>query len=125
MVKQEITSALEPVEQKLASHGTTTGELEQSANDHNTQLAKLQAKVDALLVMADSLTKKYEDLETCSRWNNIRLVGPPEDTKGPRPTEFVAQLLQDLLGLTEKPVLDWAHRILRSKPRDGEPTFFK
>lgn len=41
--------------------------------------------------------------------------------EGPRPTDFIAQLLRDLLGLTEKPLLDRAHRTLREKPKEGEP----
>jgi len=48
-------------------------------------------------------------------------VGLPEGTEGPRPTEFTAQLLQDILGLDNKPMLDRAHRTLRAKPKDGEP----
>ena len=48
-------------------------------------------------------------------------MGLPEGTEGPRPTEFTAQLLQDILGLDNKPMLDRAHRTLRAKPKDGEP----
>lgn len=66
----------------------------------------------------DSLSKKCEDLEGRSRWNIVHLLGLPEGSEGPRPTEFTAQLLQDLLGLDDKPVLD---RSLRAEPRNGEP----
>lgn len=34
------------------------------------------------------------------------MIGVPEGLKGPRATDFIAQLLQDLLGLNEKPLLD-------------------
>lgn len=45
----------------------------------------------------------------------------PEGTKGARPTEFVAQLLKDTLGLDEAPLLNRVHRTLRPKPKEGEP----
>ena len=48
------------------------------------------------------------------RRNNIRLLGIPEEVEGPRPMEFMAQLVQELLGLEEKPLLDRAHCTLRS-----------
>ena len=45
-------------------------------------------------------------------------MGLPE---GPQPTESIAKLLMDLLGLDEMPGLDRAHRTLRAKPKEGEP----
>lgn len=74
-----------------------------------------------LTTLVDSLSKKCKDLEGCSRWNNVRLVGLPEGSEGPRPAEFTPQLLQDLHGLDDEPVLDRAHRTLRARPKDGEP----
>ena len=120
-VKREIVAALEPFENRLASYGESIADLELSANAHDTELSDLRANVSKLTATVDSLSKKCEDLESRSRWNNIRLVGLPEGTEGPRPTEFTAQLLQDILGLDDKPMLDRAHRTLRTKPKDGEP----
>ncbi len=48
-------------------------------------------------------------------------MGLPEGLEGPRPTEFVAQLLQELLGLDDRPVLDRAHRALCARPKEGDP----
>lgn len=67
------------------------------------------------------LDNRCKDLESRMRRKSIRLLGVPEGVEGPRPTEFVAQLLQELLGLKEKPLLDRVHCTLRSRPRDGEP----
>ncbi|XP_035508028.1 uncharacterized protein LOC118320994, partial [Morone saxatilis] len=114
-------AALEPFENKLASCGEAIADVERSANANNTELSDLRANVSKLTTTVDSLSKKCEDLESRSRWNNVRLVGLPEGTEGPRPTEFIAQLLEDILGLDDKPVLDRAHRTLRAKPKDGEP----
>lgn len=120
-VKREITAVLEPFESKIVSHSQTIADLEHAVNDHDSQLLDLQANVSTLTTRVESLSKKCEDLEGRSRWNNVRLVGLPEGTEGPRPTEFMAQLLQDLLGLDDKPVLDRAHRTLRIRPKEGEP----
>ena len=75
-----------------------------------------------LSAMVESLGKKCEELEARSRWHNIRLVGLPEGSEGPQPTESIAKLLMDLLGLDEMPGLDRAHRTLRAKPKEGEPS---
>ena len=120
-VKREIVAALGPFENRLASHGELIADLKRSANAHDAELSDLRANVSKLTATVDSLSKKCEDLESRSRWNNIRLVGLPEGTEGPRTTEFTAQLLQDTLGLDNKPMLDRAHRTLRAKPKDGEP----
>lgn len=121
VVKREITGALAPLETKITSFASTISELEEVANDHDERLTSLQASVSQLRGEVDSLTKKYEDLEGRSRLNNIRILGVAEQSEGPRPTEFVAGLLQNLLHLDAKPVLDRAHRTLRPRPRDGAP----
>lgn len=67
------------------------------------------------------LSDKYEDLEGRSRRNNIRIIGVPEGKEGPRPRDFVAQLLTDMLSLEEKTLIDRCHRSLQQRPTDGEP----
>lgn len=120
-IKKEITAACEPLQKKITAQDQTIASLEDTANEHETQLTSLQATVASLTERVSSLTQKCEDLEGRSRLNNIRLVGIPENVEGPRPTEFVAKLLQNLLGMDSEPVLDRAHRTLRPKPKDGEP----
>ncbi|KAI3376704.1 hypothetical protein L3Q82_017143 [Scortum barcoo] len=119
-VKREVSAALEPMKNKLSVQGDTVADLERSANDHTIQLTELQATATLLTTQLDSLTKKCEDPEGRSRWN-VRLLGLPEGSEGPRPTEFMARFLRDLLKLDSEPVLDQAHRSLRTRPRDGEP----
>ncbi|KAJ8400420.1 hypothetical protein AAFF_G00395440 [Aldrovandia affinis] len=96
-------------------------ELERGATDHSTRITELEANVGSLTTRVTYLDNRCEDLEGRMRRNNIRLLGIPEGVEGSRPTESVAGLLQELLGLDEKPLLDRAHRTLRSRPREGEP----
>lgn len=121
VIKREISAAVSPLEAKMASFGTVIHGLEHAATDQDGRLTSLQASVSKLNALAASLAQKCEDLESRSRLNNVRLVGVPEALEGSQPTEFVASLLQDLLGLAAKPVLDRAHRTLRARPAEGEP----
>ena len=73
-----------------------------------------------LTATVTQMNRRCEEFEAKFRANNIRLVGLPEGSEGPRPTVFVAELLRDVLGLEETPV-DRVHRILRAKPKEGEP----
>ncbi|CAL1601025.1 unnamed protein product [Knipowitschia caucasica] len=121
VVKKEITGALSPLEARIASFSSAVRDLEQAANEQDGRLTVVQASVSQLQDQVASLTRKCEDLEGRSRLNNIRIVGIPENSEGPRPTEFVAGLLHDLLRLDAKPVLDRAHRTLRPRPGEGAP----
>lgn len=74
-VKKEAATALKPLEEKVPLHsGETICNLEHSANEHSDQLTSMQANVAMLSAMVDTLSKKCEDLEARSRWNNIQLV---------------------------------------------------
>lgn len=81
----------------------------------------MQVNITKLSAMVESLGKKCEELKARASWHNIRLVGLPEGTEGPQPTEFVAKLLMDLFELDRLPGLDRTHRTLRAKPKEGEP----
>lgn len=75
------------------------------------------------MALADSnskLTTKTIDLESCSRRNNIRIIGLPVSIEGPMPTSFFAELLAEVLGdqiLQSLPELDQVHRALTAKPQ--------
>lgn len=120
-LKEELKNSIENVQKKLDTHGEVISALERGATDHSTRITDLEKSVSSLKTTVEYLDNKCEDLESRMRRNNIRLLGVPEGVEGPRPTEFVAGLLQELLGLEDKPLLDRAHRSLRSRPRDGEP----
>ncbi|KAJ4948200.1 hypothetical protein JOQ06_019737 [Pogonophryne albipinna] len=94
--------------------------LERAATDHSGRITELEATVSRLTAQAKHVDDRCEDLEGRSRMNNIRLVGISEGLEGPRPTEFIAKLLQEILRLDEKPLLDRAHRTLRDRPREGD-----
>ncbi|KAJ8377871.1 hypothetical protein AAFF_G00250220 [Aldrovandia affinis] len=119
LVKDELKRSIERIQNKLDAHGVVLSELERGATDHSTRITELEANVGSLTARVTYLDNRCEDLEGRMRRNNIRLLGIPEGVEGSRPTESVAGLLQELLGLDEKPLLDRAHRTLRSRPGRG------
>ncbi|KAJ8358111.1 hypothetical protein AAFF_G00032810 [Aldrovandia affinis] len=123
-VRQELKSSIEPLQRTVDAHEETVRDLERAATDHSTRIDELESTVSMLTSQVKRLDDKCEDLEGRSRRNNIRVLGVPEGLEGHRATDFVAQLLQDLLGLNEKPLLDRAHRILERSPRRGPPRPF-
>ncbi|KAJ3613996.1 hypothetical protein NHX12_017573 [Muraenolepis orangiensis] len=117
----ELKSSVEPLQRTVEAHKATMRDLEQAATDHSTQIDELEATVGMLTSQVKRLDDKCEELEGRSRRNNIRAMGIPEGLEGPRATDFVAQLLRDLLKLDEKPLLDRAHRTLQEWSGEGTP----
>lgn len=109
-LRQKFKSLIEPIQCMVEAHEVAVNELERAANDHSAKISDLEAAVGTLTSKVKRLEEKHEELEGRSRRNNIRIIGVPEGMEGPHATDFVAQLLQDVLKLTEKPPLDRAHR---------------
>ncbi|MGH0175359.1 UNVERIFIED_CONTAM: hypothetical protein FKN15_070408 [Acipenser sinensis] len=63
-----------------------------------------------------------DDLENRLRWDNLCVMGIPEDMEKGNPTEFMSQFLEvlGLLGLESPPSLERAHRIAGAKPGEGD-----
>lgn len=97
------------LETTLMAHGNTIQEIEKSTTFHSDNVSTLQHQVTHLNSEVEKLTQKCEDLEGRSRRHNIRLTGIPEGKEGPRPRDFIAQLLQERLSLEEKLLIDRAH----------------
>lgn len=127
-LKEEIISAtsslqtsITKLEATTASHDTTIKEIERSTTDHSDSVTTLQRQVTYLKSEMEKYAQKCEDLEARSRRNNVRIVGIAEGEEGPKPRNFTAKLLQDVLSLDEPPLIDRAHRTLRQRPGPGTP----
>lgn len=120
-VREEMRTSIASLQAVSDKHGAQLAELEKSAGFSGDILSELQVKVNQLTDSVWSLQDKCEDLESRSRRNNIRLVNIPQGLEGNRATEFISELLRDLLQLDEAPLIDRAHRTLRARPKDGEP----
>lgn len=119
--KKEMQTSIVILEETAATHGSTIKELEKSATFHSDEVTELRQQVTKLNSELGKLAEKCEDLEGRSRRHNVRITGIPEGAEGPKPREFIAGLLQELLSLDEKPLIDRAHRTLRKRPEPHEP----
>ncbi|KAI4802306.1 hypothetical protein KUCAC02_020154 [Chaenocephalus aceratus] len=101
--------------------GQIIASLESNANLQD-ELA-LEATCATLTDSNVKLLAKVTDLESCSRRNNIRIVGLSESIEGPHPSTFFPKLLMEVLGegvLNSPPECDRAHRSLTDKPKPGQ-----
>lgn len=120
-VKAELNANITSIQSLVETQGATIKELEVSATSCSDDLSSLQTSVSVLAGEVKQLQAKCEDLEGRSRRNNIRLIGLAEGLELPNSREFISQLLRDLLGLEDVPLLDRAHRSSREKPKEGAP----
>lgn len=94
-------------------------EVDDTLNDQSDSITSMETKLKELEKEMLTLRRRSEDLEARSRRNNIRIVGVREGAEtGKTPSEFIAGLLKEKLGLSVTPTLDWAHRTLGAR-RDG------
>ena len=109
----------------LLSQDARLVEVENGVRAGDIAHTALLATVAELKAEVQALNSKCQDLEGRQRRSNFRVVGVPSSIEGPRPTEFMANFLQEILELEEKPVLDRAHRSLTTpkprKPGDTRP----
>lgn len=125
-----ISSRLEKIETTLSTLQSDqnkmkkqVSDIESVANGHDGRLSNLEKSHGKLLADYNSLRAKVNDLEGRSRRLNLKFVGIKEGEEKGRPTDFVSELIPQLLGRDNfnKPVkVDRAHRILKPKPAEGE-----
>lgn len=95
-------------------------EVNETLNDHSDNLTNMGTRLKEMEKEILNLKGRSEDLEARSRRNNIRVVGVKEGAEaGKKPSEFMAGLLKEKLGLASAPMLDRVHRTLGAR-RDGE-----
>lgn len=121
-LKSETQVAILALQTASAHHGSTLADLERSANHSSDAITKLQTEVKRLCTEVNLLTDKCMDLEGRSRRQNVRVAGLKEGSeKGREMNTFVSELLKDALSLEDCPLVDRAHRALRTRPDGTEP----
>uniref|UniRef100_A0A3P9B3V8 L1 transposable element RRM domain-containing protein n=1 Tax=Maylandia zebra TaxID=106582 RepID=A0A3P9B3V8_9CICH len=90
-------------------------EVDDTLNDQSDSITSMETKLKELEKEMLMLRRRSEDLEARSRRN----MGVREGAEtGKTPSEFIAGLLKEKLGLSVTPTLDRAHRTLGAR-RDG------
>lgn len=99
--------------------------MERGASHASDTVTELQQEVQRLNRTVSQLTEKCTDLEGRSRRQNLRILNIKEgEEKDRKPRDFIAQLLKDALSLGKLPLIDRAHRVLRSRSDDSHPRAF-
>lgn len=94
-------------------------EVDNALNDQSDSITSMEMKLKEMEKEILKLRGWSEDLEARLRRNNIRVVGVREGAEtGKKPSEFMAGLLKEKLGLSVTPTLDLVHRTLGVR-RDG------
>ena len=93
--------------------------MEHALTKCSLDITVMKTTIKCLAANVARLENKYEDLESRSRRNNIRISGVPE---GPKTctTVAVTALLREAFNLVKEPLLDRFHWTLQPKPKPGD-----
>lgn len=119
----ELKGSLSSLKSALSAVSDRVSTTEDAIETHEKRLNELERRQESLASQCMLQQAKIDDLEACSRRQNIRIIGIKEKVENGRPTEFVAKLLPELLGEEhfDHPVdVDRAHRTA-APARDGKP----
>jgi len=117
-----LDSALHQVQASLVDHTTCITDLEGRATDHESCITGLEQRCTELMEVNKSTKRKLIDREGRSRCSNIKITGLQERMENGNPTQFVTELLPQLLWTNNFPDglrVDRAHRI--GPPASGHP----
>lgn len=122
-LQAELGNALEQVKTRVEATENRMVELESAVSGYSDTVVSMEKDMHTLKKELATLKDRCEDLEARSRRSNLRIMGVKEGReRGTKLTQFVANLLKDALNLEAPPLLDRAHRSLRSKPtEDNQP----
>lgn len=113
----KLETTLAGIKNAVASNTSRIINLEEWHGEFDGCLAELEKSYDDLCEHNKLLKAKVNNLEGCSRRQNIKIVGLPEKTERGSPTTFLSDLLPKLLGAEHFPrgiKVDRAHRITAS-----------
>lgn len=121
--QEENRASIASLHETLNMYGQRITDTEDGMTEFDKRLDSLETSQTLLAKENDALKEKVAYLDNYTRRQNIRIVGIPENAESPRPSEFIAKLLVDVLGedsFEKPPSVDRAHRSLSPKPADGD-----
>lgn len=116
-------ASIASLHETLNMYGQQITDIEDGMTEFDKRLDSLETSRTLLAKENDALKEKVAYLDNYTGRQNIRIVGIPENAESPRPSEFIAKLLVDVLGedsFEKPPSVDRAHRSLAPKPADGD-----
>ena len=121
-IQTELRNAVEKADKRTEAVESRVSELEDGVDRHADTLTSVESDINEMKKELATLRVRCEDQEARSRRCNIRITGVKEGREhGKQPYQFVANMLKVALNLERPPILDRAHRSLRSRPDDSLP----
>lgn len=121
-VKDDAEIKFSTLQSNVTALEETVSSVTSATSQMSDTITELESTVSRLRSQVDVLTEKCVDLEGRSKRQNLRLVGIKEGMEFGRKTgDFVAEVLKEVLELEETPLVDRAHRALRSRPESEAP----
>lgn len=116
-----LEASLASTQASLVSLWDRIKEVENATVDYDRRLSLVEQKCMKIQSEDEALHYKVIDLEACSRWQNVKIVGLPEKIENGRPTEFLTKFISDLLGASNFSKwleVDRAHQLWRQPVRE-------
>lgn len=121
-LRDELKAAVDQVSSRTKALEDQVEDLSAAANNHSDAVSNLEQDMQRLKKDFKAIADKNEDLEARSRRCNLRITGIKEKREtGKNPSDFMAELLQQTLGLEAPPLLYRSHCALRDRPQDDQP----
>lgn len=119
---EESRSSIASLQSTLNTFGQRITDVEDGLNEFDKRLTEVEQCQANMAAENATLKEKIMYLENYTRRQNIRIVGIPENTEGPQPTEFISNLLFELFrqDFSKPPKVDRAHRNVAQKPAGNE-----
>uniref|UniRef100_A0A096LVD8 L1 transposable element RRM domain-containing protein n=1 Tax=Poecilia formosa TaxID=48698 RepID=A0A096LVD8_POEFO len=116
-VKTELSASITAIRSEVDALKVTVADMDGQLSSRTDDVVSLKSDLVRLSAQVLALNRKYEDLESRSRRNNIRIIGLPEE-RGPVSADTISTLLKDAFGLEKDLVVEprKSHMLLDKGP---------
>lgn len=121
---EEINSAIQNLSREFKAVKHRVANAEKRISDLEDDLVKENVLVKELSKQVSMLCHRVDDLESCSRRNNIRIIGLKRDLEVDDLTGLLNRIFHYVVGLSENdlpPEVDRAHQAPRPRPNPEDP----
>lgn len=94
----EIRASTATLKATMSNHGSEIKDIEASMNSMDERLYVLERKCQSLERDNEELKSKMDDLEKCSRRNNLPILGIRKNVETSKPSQFMASFFAELFG---------------------------
>lgn len=122
-IKDTLAAVILDLRRDIQAMHTRMEELEDTADQHSTDIQCLRQTSDSQDKQLRELHKHMEDLDNRSRRHNLRVRGIPETVEAGQLTQVTLSIFNDILGRPPEAPIEWErlHRALKPRARETAP----